>query len=150
ADADILYRRIDGDGTDATDQRALVETIAADNASAAFGNYAVKTGSGEQHREQTHRGFGPGHVRRKAMLATDGGERVVADFAADGGVGRSGAANFYFRLRRRRHVRLPSGDRAEYRTPEMRSGSGIANELDAAVAGTAVERVVRFFGLAGA
>src|SRR5262249_25346847 len=89
-DAKILGRGIDGDWTNASDERALVHAIAAHDAAFALCNDTVETGCGKEHREQADRGLRSGQVTRKTVLAADRGESVVANFAASGGVGRSG------------------------------------------------------------
>src|SRR4029077_15899666 len=98
SDAEILRAGIDGNRTDAGDTGTLVETIAADDAAAAFRDDAIKAGTGKQHRKQAHSGFRSRQITREAVLGAERGEGVVANLSADRTVDRSRGTNDDLRL----------------------------------------------------
>ena len=108
ADAPVLDGRVDGDGADAADDGAFIESVAADDAAVAFGDDAVDAGCGEEHGDDSNGYISVGEVTGKTVDGVDGAEGVVTDLAAGGGVLRSGAANEYVGLRfRRDHANRP-------------------------------------------
>ena len=65
AHSEILRSGIDGDGTDAADDGALVKAIAADDAASLLRHHAIEVRVGEHHCEQIGGGFGPGKSQGK-------------------------------------------------------------------------------------
>jgi hypothetical protein len=86
ADAMVLNSRIDGDGADAGDDRALIETVAAHDAAVDLRHDAVKAGMAEHEIHDAESNFRTRKVAGKIMFGVDGGECAVADSAAGSGV----------------------------------------------------------------
>ena len=93
AEALILDVGIDGDGTYAMDDGALVEAVGAENLSVGFSDHTVEAGRVEHAVDETVGVFGIGKIAGKVVGGVDGREGVVADLAAGSSVFRSGLAD---------------------------------------------------------
>ena len=83
----ILQAEVDGDRTDSSDGRTLIEKIAAGNLAAYFSYNAVEPWMRQQHCNQSGRDVDGWKVRRKVMLPGNAFKRLVADSAARPGIG---------------------------------------------------------------
>ena len=102
-DARVLRGGIDGDGTDAGDDGALIEHIAADDAAIDLGDDRVEAGSRKHICEQADGGLRAGQIGGEIVRRVEGGEGLVADLAAGGAVLGRGWTDAHFRLGFRWH-----------------------------------------------
>ena len=67
SNAGVLRTRLDGDGSNAGNRRALIEAIAADDAPVGFRHYAVEAGVRKHHREKPDGVLGRRQIGRKIV-----------------------------------------------------------------------------------
>src|SRR5579863_5111908 len=123
ADAFVLRVGIDGDGTDAVNNGALVEAVAAENLAVGFpphrrrpvagdpgfGNDAIEIGSCEASADDAAGHLENGYVAGEVVGGVDGGEGAEANVGADGNVLRSGGPDDEVGLGSRGHGRVLDG-----------------------------------------
>src|SRR5262249_13374059 len=93
SDPAVLDMGIDGDGTDAGDLVALVETVAAHDAATILGDDAVEAGIAEQQADDPDSELLAGHFVWEVVLLRYRAERFVEDAAAGADVVRCGRSD---------------------------------------------------------
>ena len=100
-DRSVLRGRINRDRPDAGDRAALIDEVAADQRSVLLGDHRVKSGIGQQHRENVGRYLRRRKIPGEIVLVVDCLERLEADWTASGGIRRRAGSQHDA------HVRFP-------------------------------------------